>query len=193
MPSINDPTQVVVGLDVRLFLADVNDDPDFPTSETDDVIESAPWYETGYITPDGVVYQDNFTQETIRAIQAVAPIRVVSTARDPQLTVAAMQWNTQNLITAFGGGSVDTPGHYIGPKTSDAPVERSACLDLIDGDKILRFVFRRAGLSQGSSFNIVRNASSNLAMVLAVLDPGGDTEFVEMHTNLDSIVPLASS
>lgn len=192
MPSQNDPTEVIVGLDVRLFLADVNDTPTMPTSETDSVVESSPWYEMGYITPDGVTYQDNFTQETIRAIQAIAPIRIVATARDPQLTVAAMQWNTQNIIAAFGGGSVDSEGVFTGPLASDAPVERAACLDLIDGDRILRFAFPRAGLAQGSSFSIVRNASANLAMVLAILDPGSDDPFVNMYTNLDSIVPLGS-
>lgn len=194
MPSTNAPEQLLVTGDAILRVADPADTPTMPTSATDNVVESAPWYELGYVTTDGIGYQDNFTQEVIRALQAVAPIRVVSTARDPALTFALMQiLNPTNLVLAFGGGAVDEDGHYSGPLASDPPVERSVCLDAIDGETIVRFLFQRTGLSQGSSFSLTRTTSANLSVVMAILDPGGSDPLFDIWTDPESALAALAS
>lgn len=188
----NEPTEVVVAGDGRIFVADPDDTPTLPTSESDSVVDSAPWYELGYVPVEGVGYQDNFTQEVLRAWNAVGALRVLTTERNPQLTFALMQWNPTNMVLAFGGGSVDESGHYTGPKGSDPPVERSLVLDAIDGATIFRFVFPRVGLSQGSSFQLVKTTSANLSLVMAILDPGGDDPLFDMWSNAAQLEPAGS-
>lgn len=179
----NDPEKVLVSGDGRIFVADPDDSPSLPTDVTTDLSSDADWTEVGYITVDGVTYRDSFTQESIRAWQAIAAIRVISTARDPQLSFAMMEWSPENLIIAFGGGAVDETGHYTGPLASDAPVERSLVLDAIDGDDIFRFVFPRVGLAQGSEFGLTRSAEARLSVVMSILDPGSDDPMFDLYTN----------
>jgi hypothetical protein len=188
----NEPTEVVVAGDGRIFVADPADVPTLPTSETDTAVESAPWYELGYVPIEGVGYQDDFTQEVLRAWQAVAAIRVLTTERNPKITFALMQWNPTNMVLAFGGGEVVSSGVYEGPRASDPPVERSLVLDAIDGDTIYRFVYPRVGLSQGSSFQLTRSTSANLSLVMAVLDPGGDDPLFKTYSNAASMEPIGS-
>jgi hypothetical protein len=192
MPSTNDPTELLVAGDGRLIVADPDDTPTMPTSEDDSVVDSSPWIELGYVTTDGVNYQDSFTQELLRAWQSVGAIRTLATERNPQLTFSLMQWDTANLILAFGGGSVDSDGVFTGPLASDQPVERSVCLDAIDGDTTWRFVFPRTGLAQGSSFSLTRTTSANLSIVLSILDPGGDDPLFSVYSNSDGLATLGS-
>lgn len=190
--SINDPTQVMVALDGRLFLADPDDTPTLPDSVDDAVVESAPWFEVGYITPDGVTYTDDQTKETIRAWQAPAPIRTIITSRDPSLTFAAMQWNPANLQLALGGGTMEEDGVMEGPLASDANVEKVAVLDFYDGDVAWRFLFRRVQVGVGGSFTLSRGTSANFSITLDILDPGEGNSFIRPFSNHEDFVAEAS-
>jgi hypothetical protein len=192
--SINTPEQMIVTGDARLIVANPDDSPTMPTSATDAVVDSAPWYEVGYLSTDGVGLTDNITTEVIRALQAPAPVRVVSTSRDPVVTFQMMQLlNAANLVMALGGGEVDTDGHLRGPLASDAPVERSVTLDIIDGAVLLRILIPRCGLSTGSSLTFSRSTTANLAVTLAILDPGGGDAMYDWWTDPeDALLALAS-
>lgn len=192
--SVNDPTQMIVTGDARLLVADPDDSPTMPTSAADTVVDSAPWYETGYLSTDGVGFQDNITTEVIRALQALAPVRTVSTARDPVLTFQMMQLlNRVNLVMALGGGEVDVDGHFRGPLASDEAVERAVTLDIIDGGVLLRILFPRCGLSTGSSLSFSRATTANLAISLAILDPGGGDAMYDWWTDPENALLAAAS
>ncbi len=192
--SINTPEQMLVTGDARLLVANPDDTPTLPTSATDTAVDSAPWYEVGYLSTDGVGFADNITTEVIRALQALAPVRTVSTSRDPVLTFQMMQiLNATNLVMALGGGEVVTDGHFRGPLASDEAVERAVTLDIIDGATLLRIIFPRCGLSTGSSMSFSRPTTANLAVSLAILDPGGGDAMYDWFTDPeDALLALAS-
>ncbi len=182
--------QVVVGAAGRVYVAPVG--TTLPTSPTS--LLDASFADLGYVSEDGVTLSFALTTEDVTAWQTAFPIRRIGTGFEGSAAFTLLQFNSDTVSVAFGGGTVTepTPGvyKYTPPAASDV-AEYSAVIEWSDGSRDYRWVINRCTVSDGVETNLVRNAAAQLPITLAVLgDDGVDPWY--LVTNDPALAPAGS-
>ena len=94
------------------------------------------WTDQGYVTEDGVTESTSQTTEVLRAWQRATRVRTLITEGEVTFQFTLMQTNADTLALYYGG-EVDEDGSIIQDPTVERP-RIAFCLDIIDGDKIVR-------------------------------------------------------
>lgn len=132
--------------------------------------------DVGYTEPDSTVRRVTREIEGIMAHQSDAPIRNIEQSRLSQITIALRNYGRLAYQLAQGGGTfTSTPGGNT--RFDQLPFgqveEHIGVLDVIDGAKSLRIVFRRAAVSSGMEANLPKTNVSDLAITIDALQPDG--------------------
>lgn len=173
----NNASEVPVGSTGQVYTAAVGTAA--PTA-FDSVLAPATWIGAGYLTEDGFTKAGSVETAEIKAWQSFSAIRREVTGRNDNFSFALMQWNENNVVLAFGGGTVGSAGtgyKYTPPQDSDALVEKALVIDANDGSTVYRFYAPRVTIMEGVESTFKRGESAILPITFETLEPasGGDS------------------
>ncbi len=166
-----DATEVVVGASGDIYTAPVGTTaPTDPTSAY-----AAGWSASlGYLTEDGVSWAPSVENNLIGAWQSFYPIRALIASRNITVGFSLMQWNTETLRLAFGGGEVTEPSNnvfkYTPPDASEQD-ERALGIDWADGDEHYRLIIPKGIVSDIGETNLVRTDAAVLPITFSIQAP----------------------
>lgn len=167
---------ILVGSGGTLYVGAVGEalpEPNTPTAAL-----GGGWTSVGFLSEDGISLSAETTVEDILAYQSLLPVRKVVTARTFELSTTLREWSADNIVLAFGGGTVTDHGayaEYTPPAVSDAVNEVALVLDWADGDKNYRLCVARATVTNAVETTISRTSPADLPITFSVLDSNGDT------------------
>lgn len=180
---MNDATEIVVGANGRVLVADADTlgSGDIPTDVvvgSGDQLDPAVWTEVGFVSENGVTFTDGKTIADIPAWQAFYPVRKIVTEKMTKVEFVMRQWNTSTIRFAFGGGSVDMAAGvatYTPPAPGDLD-NRAMCIEWVDGPDTYRLVLPRGIVTGDVAAQVVRTAASDLPVSFEVSPAGLPTE-----------------
>ena len=165
---MNDPNEITVGANGRVLVAPVG--TALPASIS--VAPDAAFIELGYLDEDGVTFTDGKTVEQIKVWQAFYAVRRIVTEKESMVAFNMSQWNEDNVIFAFGGGSVvaDVPGSEFtySPPAPGTIDERVMLVEFNDGLKNYRFVIERGMVTDDVETQLTKGAEGKLPIVFGV-------------------------
>ncbi len=176
--EITNATQIVVPARVRLWLAPVG-----TVAPADATAEMpAGWHSVGLTSEDSLKFNEEAQFEQVKSAQADFPTRTFQTSDSATVEVDLQQWNARNFQAVFGGGAISeiTPTggqagtkHYkFTPPRIGGRSEVAACMEVIDGPKVYRYVIPRAMQMEGVQTDLSKSKEAILPLRLAV--QGGD-------------------
>lgn len=168
--------EILVPSRAYVYVADVGTAAPETSSDT----LPAGWKNVGLFTPDSLSFSTEPEFEEVQSHQSDYPTRRMQTSESGSVSVDLQQWNENNLVTVFGGGTVTEPdpvaaaGEYkFTPPALGSRPERSVILEVIDGAKRYRWVFPRVMQVEGVEAEFQRGQEARLPLRLAIL--GDDT------------------
>lgn len=169
------PLETLIAARAQVYLA-----PTGTAAPVDALVAIDPaWHFVGNTTEDSLSFSTEPEFEEVRSHQSDYPIRRFQTSDSATLSVDLLQWNSQNMIYAFGGGTVTaiaatTPTQYkFVPPRLGARAEVSALIEVLDGERVFRYVYPRAQQIEGVEAQLQKGSASTLPLRLSVL--GGDS------------------
>lgn len=185
-------TQVVVPARVNVFLAPVGTAA--PADATVEMPEE--WKHVGHSVPDSLSLAAEPEFGEVNSHQSDYAIRRFKTSDSASLSVDLLQWSAENFRSVYGGGTVTpiagTPTQYkfVPPKLSDAVLEQSCIVEIIDGVKVYRFVYITVAQIEGVTSEFSKGQETRLPLRLAVLGADG-TEPWYLLTNDPAFAPAS--
>lgn len=166
--TATNPNAIFIAGRAYMYLAPVGStEPTDTTSALD-----AAWQAVGLFTPDSLSFSTEPQFEEVTSHQSDYPVRRFQTGDSATVSVDLQEWNVDNIVAVFGGGSV-VAGTYTAPVLG-ARTEVAACVEALDGTKIYRWVFPRCLQIEGVDISLNKTQEARLPLRLAVL--GGDAE-----------------
>lgn len=136
---------------------------------------SGTWVDLGYLSEDGVTFNDAKTLEVIPVWQLFHPARRIVTARDTVLSFVLRQWSKENVEFALDAVVTEpTAGHYkIVPPAPETVGEKALMIDWADGTKKYRLIIPRGSGTEAVETNLVRTKAADLPVGFGVLGTDG--------------------
>lgn len=175
MAEFYDSDEVLVGGATGVYVAPVG--TALPTTITTNF---PGFVHLGYTTEDGVRPTLGRTVNDIRASQSFYPVRRVVSEFNLQVEFDLLQWNSETLSLALGGGTVTEPTDNVFKFTPAAESfidERALLLHTVDGSKTYLWGFPRTQNTKDFTSSLVRADSAVLPVGMTALDPGTDDPF----------------
>jgi len=174
MPDAKDTgeTRVAGTFDVHIALASTAASA-LPSS-FDSALDAA-FVELGYTNEDGVTFTDEPTIERKRASQSFYPVRILETARMAKIALALLQWNSDALRAAGGGGTVADAGtgKKFTPHAAGTILEWAIVLTVTDGSTVDRWVLPKASTVSSLETQLNRTELSELPAEFEVIGEDG--------------------
>lgn len=194
MTTTYDPAEILVGGLTDVFTADIG--TAFPTTITGPTQDfGVNWVHLGLTSENGVKPGGSKTIADIRSSQRFYPTRKIVTAIDTTLEFELQQWNTENVILAFGGGDVTepTPGIFkYTPPAASFIDEREMLARTVDGDKIYLWGYTRVLNTKAYQTDLVRTKEAVLPIGMSLLDPGDSDPWFFLTNDDLAFSPTAS-
>lgn len=166
-------SELVVGSNGSIFSAPLNSP--LPDS-IHDPLDPASWIDLGYVTEDGVTWNDGKSVNQVRAWQSFYDLRRVIESREGTATFSLMQWNGDTVKLAYGGGDVvevdDGAYRFVPPAPGDLG-ETMLAIEWEDGDKDYRLILPAGMVSEGVETNITRTEAGVLPITFSILGRDG--------------------
>lgn len=191
MATVYDSDEVLVGGATDVFVAPKG--TAFPTTITTSTDTFPGFSHLGYTAENGVRPNIGQTINDVKASQAFWPIRRIVTAKTGQIEFDLIQWNSETLLLALGGGAITEPTNNVfkfTPADESFIDERALLLRTVDGDKVYLWGFTNTQNTKGFQSSLTRTAEATLPIGMSILDPGTSDPYF-MLTN-DPAFVLAS-
>lgn len=135
---------------------------------------ASPWAELGYVTTDGVTFTISRETSDLNAWQG-DKIRVLTTAEPMTVEFALMETTPNTLVTALGGGTIETTGTAPDVVTTYTPEKgantiRAMVIEFVDGAVSYRYCLPRVQIEGDVSWQLLRSDSVNYPLTFGVLD-----------------------
>lgn len=173
MSTNYDAGEILVGGQSDVFTAPVG--TAFPTTITSATDTFAGWVHLGYTSENGVKPGGSKTIADVKSSQAFYPTRKIVSAIDLTLEFELQQWNSENIILAFGGGEVTEPSPNIFRYTPPSPShldERAMLVRTVDDTRIYLWGYTRVLNTKAYTTELVRTKEAVLPIGMSLLDPG---------------------
>ncbi len=171
-----DPLEEVIAGFTHVFVADVGT----PRPDSFDEGDFAAWTHLGLTTEDGVRPSHNKTTFDVKSSQRFYPGRRGVSSIELQIEFDLQQWNSETLILALGGGTIEDAGGGLvkfTPADESFIDERALLLHTVDGDNQYLWGYSRTTNTKSFQSSFVRTAEAALPIGMSVLDPGDDVAF----------------
>lgn len=151
--------------------------------------------ELGYFSEDGVTMTKGRTVEGVPAWPSPVDVRKLVSTEAFSLAGELLQWNSDTLTTAYGGGEISEVGddvyRYDPPDPADGLPMQVAVLDWEDGPHMYRVVVAKASAAEDAETQIVRTAAAGLPLTLEA-NAGDDGVTWYLLTNDPAFAPTGS-
>lgn len=141
----------------------------------DDAVDSD-LKELGYVTEDGITFQDSKDVSEIRAWQAAYPVRRIVTGRTFTVSFNLMEWKPETFKLAFGGGTLtETTANTefkFAPPAEDDLYEAAVLIDFNDGTKDYRLWIPRCTVVELGEIVLKRGEAATLPITLEAISDG---------------------
>ena len=185
-----DPSNILIGGTGRLYVAP--EDTPMPLYLSD-ALDPA-FVDLGYITDDGAKFMDGKTTNDVRPWQSFYPVRVHVTERTGSLEFSLLEWKSDTMIFAFGGGGFTEPQpgqfRYHPPSPEDLAIN-AVVLDVTDGDKHYRWGIARSFVTSNTESTLAKSGPALLPITLTFLANGEEDPWT-FDTDVDAFEPAAS-
>lgn len=187
------PDEFFVGMTGAIWLADVG--ATFPASYSA-VPSDVQWTGLGYTSEAGPTFTFDQTVKKITSWQTERGVRNVATARVDQVALELQQWRAENLLLAFGGGTITAEGDgaRFEPPAAGVIQEYALIIEGRDGANVVRLCFEKVAVADSVELGFKREEESRFPLTLDVLQ--GETEGEAswfLQTNLEDIVAAATT
>lgn len=185
-----DAEDLVVAANGRVYVGPTT--ATLPTSEEASL--DAAFVDLGYTTEDGVTVSPNMSTESVQPWQSFYSVREIVTERELTISFELLQFNAENAVLAFGGGTVTetSSGKFkMVPPSPEVVDKRTAVVDWQDGDKNYRLVIPVCMMSEGGEFNLSRTSPTTLAITLKALGVDSEDPFI-LYTDDVAFAPTGS-
>jgi len=180
----NDSANVVIGGTGTISVAPAGST--LPTT-LDGALDAA-FTEVGYVTEDGVEFSDKREIDGVAAWQSGGRrVRSWVKARESKLATELMEWTGDNLVLAFGGGTVTHAGgdfKFTPPTEDDALTEYAVVVDVVDGDESYRVVVANAVVENEIKTSFSGAGAATLPVEFTVQDDGTNDPWVVYSDNV---------
>lgn len=140
--------------------------------------------ELGFLDPDGVTLNTTTEKTDIEALQSTAPIKSIVTKREGTLTLGMMEFTGQNLSLAFPGKITGSAKSYVFKLDETLDLNRAWVLEVVEGEKKLRWIFPKAGQTGDSEIGVTKEDAIKIPLELTVQNDGTNGLFI-FQTNID--------
>ena len=164
-------TLPVVGANGDIYVAALGT----PIPAAWDDLDADPWRKVGLISEDGLGFEPSSDIESIKAWQTLYDVRRLKTSIEATLTFAIMEWNPDNIIFAFGGGSWTTTGtdpdimHTYTPPTPDEQAVWAVAAKVLDGPLKLGLYFPQVVVDELEEVSFKRDEAALLSATTGIL------------------------
>ncbi len=140
----------------------------------------------GYTAEDGASFGIDTQSTDLFASQSYDPLRTIITTRKATITVPLLEFSSDTIIAAFGGGEITgvTGGYKYEPPAAGTIDEVSVVLDVIDSGEITRICIERANVVGSVEGTFTKSAFTTLPVVFTALAPvDADTAWFILGSN----------
>lgn len=149
---------------------------------------NAAFTEVGFVTEDGVAFSDKREIDGVAAWQSGGRrVRSWVKARESALSAELMEWTGDNLVLAFGGGTVTHAGgdfKFTPPTEDDALAEYAVVVDIVDGAESYRIVVANAVVENEVKTSFSGEGAATLPIEFTVQDDGANDPWVVYSDNV---------
>jgi hypothetical protein len=134
----------------------------------------APWVHVGY-TDGGFQFTYGIEELKVPADQSLEPIKIVTTGRTITIATTLLQISADNLVLAYGGGTITPESGYdlYTPPAIGEEEEVSLYFKLVNEvDGPVRLAIRRAKRTGDSAIAFTKTEAAKISASWEVLDPG---------------------
>jgi hypothetical protein len=185
-----DAEDLVVAANGHVYVAPTS--ATLPTDESESL--DSDFVDLGYLTEAGVTVSPSMSITSVQPWQSFYSIRELVTAREMNVSMELLQFNSETTILAFGGGTVteESTGHFkMVPPSPETIDKRAAVIDWQDGEKTYRLVIPVCMVSEGGEFSLSRTAPATLSVTLKALGVDSDDPWV-LYTDDVAFAPTGS-
>lgn len=127
----------------------------------------------GYTTTDGSSFKVETQTKDLFAHQSDDPLRTLITSRKASVDLAFLEWDSDTMVAALGGGSVEavSGGGQFRPPASGTIEEFAWVFDIVDGLTITRIVAERAIAAGSISAALRKDDWATLPVTVSILAP----------------------
>ena len=145
------------------------------TIPTDLAVPAAPWVHVGY-TDGGFRFTYGTEELEVPADQSLDPILIIQTARNLRIATTLLQVIPDNLVLAFGGGTITAATGYsiYTPPEIGEEEEVALYFQLVDetSGAPVRLIIRRAKRQGDSEISFSKAEAAKVGVEWRALDPG---------------------
>ena len=142
----------------------------------------AGWADVGYTSDKGVTFESGLTIKDIPVWQSFYPARKIVTARESMSTMELIQWNSETVVLAFGGGTISATANgtrYSPPEPGTIDL-RSLVIDYVDGTVLNRIVVPKCMVTDKVTTTIARTDAALLPLVLSAIGEDGQDPWYKL-------------
>jgi hypothetical protein len=146
---------------------------------------AATWKELGYVTEDGVQFDDSVDRKLVRAWNARRPIRTIPGNAETTFAFSVLQVDAATVPLAFAGGAITT----IGPPTEfkyipniDVIDFRALCIEWADGTKGYRLLIPKGMVSSSVSIKLTQLDETPIPITFSAM-PDTGVDAYQIFTN----------
>lgn len=177
----NSAENVIVQQKTTLYVAPLG--TELPASISAEL--NSAFKELGFLDPDGVTLNTTTEKTDIEALQSTAPIKSIVTKREGTLALGAMEFTAQNLALAFPGKTTGSAKAYVFKIDETLDMNRAWVLEVVEGEKKLRWIFPKAGQTGDSEIAITKEDAITIPLELTVQNDGVNGLFM-FQTNINN-------
>jgi hypothetical protein len=147
----------------------------------------------GYTGDDGSKFGVDTQSTDLYASQSYDPLRTIITTRKATVTAPLLEWNSQAILTAFGGGEITAVagGWRYDPPAAGTIDEISAVIDIVDGGQVTRIGIERGIVVGSVEGTFTKSAFTSLPITITALAPvNEDTAWYLIGSN-DALAPVS--
>lgn len=166
-----DASELIVAGNGNVYIAPINTPLPDSIADVPGSLDAA-FAQFGYTTEDGAKFTDSKDVNKVYPWQSFYPVRTHITQRSAMVEFTLMQWNTDTVDFAFGGGQMvvtDAGNFRYSPPSPETLDERTLVISALDGERAFAIVIPRGFVTSNTESTFAKTGPALLPISFEVL------------------------